>query len=1039
MKKLLLWVTCFIACCGVMAQDVAYVYQDFENEKFFSDLSSSGYTRDRSNDHNGNWGVFTKTGATTISTENALSGRHAAKIIRMDKSVGQSPLVVNVNKDTIKVPCVVEASFKRIDKSAFTIGIGGTSKGNAAALLCDASGKLYLYDMDSKRYHVSKLSLPAEKWGKISFNVGEENIDVILFVDGKESLIGTVPSGVLAREGVKKAEFIPSVSAVGSVTYVDDVAIRPANISFDFNRVNVISAMNGGRAEFIDKNKKKIDAEKVIDGNIADANGAGVVGMPATLEITLAEPAMVNLVRIYPGNIICAGNPSGETGIKSYKVEILSNGYYHLVGEGKNQPNYLESGCISNKDYYFLHAFPTAKAEALRITLIESTDTGRRSGKTELLPQSNRYAYIREVELFSADSKLVGAKALTAVLQGDFQLGIYREEREATVALKMVDEVADFPAEYTLIDESSKKVIKKEAVTIKNGDNKFTFDIADFADGNYLFSLKSLDKENKIKGELHRRLRVSREVKATPPSGIIDVKNAKIFPIDDFHFAVRKNVKTESSVAKTYQATTPLAPERGVQTARGSYTLDIRDDGTFVIYFADATRSGKDRKYHYASSKDLVNWTISDEAPNGVKNRIMKSPFEPIPAAATPKWGAKTPLDKATLRFYQESDGKVPLNEVRVQWFPPSRGDITKFGMKTWSFYPIWEKNAGEWIVLTREPLLIDKFSYSGEELEMEYDGNDNFAPQYLSEDGKTVFAAKACKIRRFRPYTVEYDNLPEINRVMKTFYSNDGLNWESRYLTVPNLNDHWSYQHYGAYYQRIAKSFYLGFIWVYHCSNQQIYPEVIYSRNGLNWHRLDNPKPFIENGKPGNWLFGMNFLESVPQKHNGKYYYTVGSAHRRAHFYNTYHDDISHITAKLLERSFSGRNLPQEWAFFKEIGGWEGLAKDMHEANACVGLAEIREDGWIAVTAKKDNAELISRTFVATNSKLILNAKGQMTITLLDENGKNIDGFTAQFNGDDTEKVIIWANGSNELPNQPFKVKITMTKSSEIYTLAFK
>ena len=301
--------------------------------------------------------------------------------------------------------------------------------------------------------------------------------------------------------------------------------------------------------------------------------------------------------------------------------------------------------------------------------------------------------------------------------------------------------------------------------------------------------------------------------------------------------------------------------------------------------------------------------------------------------------------------------------------------------MKAWGYYPVWEKNAGEWIVLTREPLLIDKFSYSGDELEEVYDGNDNFAPQYLSEDGKTVFSAKAAKIRRFRPFTVEYDNLPEINRIMRTFYSSDGLNWKMQHLVVPNLKDHWSYQHYGAYYHRIDKNFFLGYIWAYHCSNQQIYPEVIYSRNGLNWHRLDNPKPFINPGEPGDWLFGMNFLESMPVKYNGKYYFVLGSAHKRQHFYNTYHEDISHITPNMLKRSFSGRNLPEEWKFFKEIGGWEGLAKDMHTSNASVGLAEIREDGWIVVSAEKDGAKLVSRPFKAENNTLALNGKGEMII----------------------------------------------------------
>ena len=93
MKKLLLYGAMMLASfCNLIAEDINYVYQNFENETFFSQLSGSGYILDRSNFHTGNWGVFTKTGAITISTENAVSGTHSAKITRMDKSVGQAAL-----------------------------------------------------------------------------------------------------------------------------------------------------------------------------------------------------------------------------------------------------------------------------------------------------------------------------------------------------------------------------------------------------------------------------------------------------------------------------------------------------------------------------------------------------------------------------------------------------------------------------------------------------------------------------------------------------------------------------------------------------------------------------------------------------------------------------------------------------------------------------------------------------------------------------------------------------------------------------------
>ena len=158
--------------------------------------------------------------------------------------------------------------------------------------------------------------------------------------------------------------------------------------------------------------------------------------------------------------------------------------------------------------------------------------------------------------------------------------------------------------------------------------------------------------------------------------------------------------------------------------------------------------------------------------------------------------------------------------------------------------------------------------------------------------------------------YTIEYDNLAEAVRIMRTFSTHDGLHWERHYLSLPDESDPWSFQHYGVFSQRVDKDLYIGYLCAYECQKQQIYPEIIFSRDGLYWERRPGHKPFIPNTPPGTWLFGMNFLESNHFAHDGKYYLVLGSALRRQHFYNPYHDDISHITPHFLERSFSGRGL---------------------------------------------------------------------------------------------------------------------------------
>lgn len=810
------------------------------------------------------------------------------------------------------------------------------------------------------------------------------------------------------------------------------------------NRQNVASELFGSRAELIRADGEKVEAKKLIDGKLGDFDGAGAAGVPATVVIHLPSPCMVNLVRIFPGHVQYAGNPSGETGVRAYAIEVLNNGYWHKVAEAKDQPSYLAGEAKSGDDYFFSHSFKPAKAEAVRLVVLESNDTGRRMSGDGVIPPAERNFYLREIEVYSAVKGEAGVKATDTLIHGDFRLPVYREEERAEIVWHGAAGMKPLKAAWQLTEEKSGGVVAAGELTVKTGENRQSFDLRALPDGRYILALTPDPAEKFVRGVLRRMLRIDRGGRAAPPAEPVEVAGVRVFPVDDYHFAERKGVTEVVIPAETIQASKPLHPDRAVQQSRGSDCLNLDADGNFVMKFIDATRSGRDRQEHYVYSKDLKDWTITDASPTGQPNRRIASPYAPLPAAATPKWGIKTPLDQATLRFHDPArDGMPPLNEVRVHWFPPSRGDVAKYGLTPWGLYPVWEKNAGEWIVLTRTPLLVDKFTFESDELESETDGNDNFAPQFLADDGRTLYIAKAHKVRRFPPFTVEYDGIREAFRIMRTFYSRDGIHWQHRYLTVSNLQDHWSYQHYGAFYQRVDRNFYLGYIWVYASAKQQIYPEIIYSRDGLNFRRLPGATPFVANTPPGTWLFGMIFFESNPLEHGGKYYFPIGTSYRRPHFYHTYVEDISHITPEFLRRSYEGRGLPEQWPYFREIGGWEGLARDMREANASVGLAVMRKDGWIAVRAGEGGGELRSRVFTAAGSGLRLNGRGEFTVEVLDRDGRLLPDYAganaARFAGDATGEALAWRNGKlHTLPAQPFRLRIGMPPGSELYTLHF-
>ena len=813
------------------------------------------------------------------------------------------------------------------------------------------------------------------------------------------------------------------------------------------DRNNVASQLYGSRAGIIHADGHKTNAEKVINGNYDDGSAVKLEGVPSTLQIDFPAPTQINLIRIFPGMTIYAPNPSGDCGIKDYKIEGLNNGYWHPLAQGINQPDFIKSNAGSNAAYFYEHNFKPATVSAVRIIVTRSGATGMSVSKPGITPEAERHSYIREIEIYEAAKSSSRLSWFNQMVTGDFRLPVYRAQKTAELKLTGSPWLKPTPAILSVTAEKDGTVKEQRTATLKTGEQSVQFDLDSYPNGRFIVTIAPQDKNCPLKGDIKRMLRIDRGGNTELPQEPVVVTGQKIFPVDDFHFAELQGIVTCVKPAEVIQATKPLlAPGRAVQQSRGGASINYDTEGNFVIAFYDATRSGKDRKNHFAFSKDLKNWQIADQSPSGKPNKYVAPPLAAIPAAAVPKWAEKTKLEKSQIRFYdRERDGIAPLNEIRMQWFPPFVCDAAKYGLIKWGTYPVWEKRPGEWLVMTPKPLLVDKFEFESGELETEQDSNDNFAPQFLSDDGKTMFYNRAAKLRRFEPYTIEYDNIRQAHRILRTHYTHDGINWQRSYLTLPDENDHWSYQHYGLHSFRVDKNFYIGYLHSYHCTRQQISTEIIYSRDGLNWKRIPGSEPFVANGPIGSWRFGMIFTEGQLMERDGKFYQVLGTTYRHQHFYDSGKDDLSYLNGEFLRRSFGGRKLAEQWPFFNAIGGWDGLAKDMLDANDSVGLAVFRKDGWMAAQAE-DNGTMLSRILSAGKSRLYLNActsnNGSIKVEVLSTDGKAIDAYcgenAAVYTGDSTAAALQWSKGRiTALPESPFRLRLTMNHA-ELYSLNF-
>ncbi len=636
---------------------------------------------------------------------------------------------------------------------------------------------------------------------------------------------------------------------------------------------------------------------------------------------------------------------------------------------------------------------------------------------------------------------------LDEAFEGDFRLALFTSEKIARFQMN-----SKFNAPVNLIasiaDEKdpSKILIRKNFTVNANEKKVVEFPIENFKSGRYLLTIVQDGKKQKIDGSMVRLLRIQRPLPLNIPKGVTDVSNERIFPVDDFHFEKRSGVKTYAMQGEKVLEMSPGM--KAMQRSIGDDWIGSDAQGNLVQNFMAMNVGKAPDPLRYGIRTADGKLTYSNTMPQGFK------PFGPASHSDYPVQATSTdlsPLDDSTVRFYTPADGKIPLDKIRVQCLASHIGDARAKGLLPWATYAVWEKNKGEWLILNKEPLMVAKFGYAERELDQIADSNDNFGGFWMSDDGKTYYYAQAGKFHRFEPFQVKYDNIADSFRIMRVFYTNDGINWKHHFSMIPDETDHWSIQHYGFESKRIAENFYVGLLARYNVHTQQIHPEAWFSRNSLQWERADVRANLADNSTdPHDWRFGMlfTFLHSPSswRENNGTYYIPLGAGwNKRPHFYFCYVDfnQPEQYTAENLRRIYGSKKLAQEWPFFEKIGGWEGLANAYldfeRDKGSIVGHIQIRRDGFFAVRAE-NNAELVSRFFKAPDCFMTLNGKGSFTVELLDEKNNPIPGYSganaAKFNGDSVDAKLTFS-GRETLPATPFKVRITM-KNSDIYSINF-
>ena len=215
-------------------------------------------------------------------------------------------------------------------------------------------------------------------------------------------------------------------------------------------------------------------------------------------------------------------------------------------------------------------------------------------------------------------------------------------------------------------------------------------------------------------------------------------------------------------------------------------------------------------------------------------------------------------------------------------------------------------------------------------------------------------------------------------------------------------------------------EGFYLGLLWVFTITkgnpqlgrgwdDGRIQPHLIYSADGITWHRLPVREPFIPCGPAGSFESGSIYS-------SGDHPVVIGEEVRFYYFGVSYtHGETTPVSSP---KNYSG-----------------------------VGLATLQRDRYVGWQAGTAGGTLLTKPLKFSGRQLHLNldaARGAARVALLDVEGKPLPGFGLEdckpMLTDSLDHVVTWTGGSDlsALSGRGVRLRFSL-RHSVLYTWEFK
>ena len=662
--------------------------------------------------------------------------------------------------------------------------------------------------------------------------------------------------------------------------------------------------------------------------------------------------------------------------------------------------------------------------------------------KTDAAPDAALALYAPAgMSRFDADA------AFQALVTGEFYLPVY-PEGPADLHLFSTSE-ADIPVTVTLKPRDEKAgddaLWANLPVVLHTGENVVNLPLPEkMPAGEYVAHVVE-DAERH--GGLRRLLRYEPRQEAPKCADGTDMRGATLFFPDGHYFAQSSGIAHATAVAEIYKASKDhTTPGNVAQYADG---IAILDGKLAVAYHTNDNyfHTNSIRKYYTtASLDDLSHWS---EPVEGTMPKEALHPGAPLgrPGRRDDRWAKPGPDGKVHYRLYDpDRDGPADLSQIEIYYVPwmlagtsggadlPDFEGVTPVRRYTW---PLWNKAPGEGYVMTKEPLLTDGLSSA--EFESPADSNDNFAGQWLSDDGKTLYYVRGRILRRYPPYNVPFDNGSNIVRMLTVFKTTDGVHYERRAIALPDHLDVPGTQHYGARIFKVEGGHGLlgAYVMRYFARDQRIALELAYSWDGLDWERFSGRPPFADNGGHDDFHAGYIGAPADAITYGGKTYILPHGCS------NVYHliaeliwdrpDQATMPTATVQAYYENSRDMTK-WPLFKRFKDWDELADRLRNPVMSAAVLVIRKDGYFCAEAGPEGGSFTTVPLRLAGT-LAVNAEtadgGSLKLEVVRPDG-SVAAIVAT-HGDLLDKPLL-----KDLRDGIYSLRVTL-KNAKLYTISCK